>query len=477
VQAPIVSMETVLGGQGDGPKFLVASSLLGDALIPLSSSFDYRIETRYADPTGLVTVATNENVRVAPGTVTSFALVDPPRYQVKSLPPILLTDIRFDFGEDPLTATPRIIISTVNLLLTENPYPAAPDFIGDSLEDVYLTIEIGGRDTFDGQGNFVAVGGRDLILPGTSFTDEGDGTYSAQLPAGAMVAGGYVTVSRRSYAPLDGTYEIQTNNSNPVQLIPTALFSVAVNSGDGTVSVTDSTTQAEIARVALEGADLAPRNSTFSFDNTRVYVALSGGAGIAAIDMVALQTIDANPLVEGVQHIALPAGAVPFDVVAEQNGRFLYVSDENKGVVYVIDIDPLSKNFHRHVRTIAVGPAPLGLRGLALNADNSLLYVTAPGRTLFGQFGADNGHVFVIETNAASRGTPRVLTQAEGGVIQVGPEPYDITATDDPEVMLLVDRVDDSRGVGVLRTRTVNDTRVSEINYVSLVGYGMVPRL
>src|SRR5690606_10692372 len=73
--------------------------------------------------------------------------------------------------------------------------------------------------------------------------------------------------------------------------------------------------------------------------------------------------------------------------------------------------------------------------------------------------------------------TPRVLTQAEGGVIQVGPEPYDITATDDPEVMLLVDRVDDSRGVGVLRTRTVNDTRVSEINYVSLVGYGMVPRL
>src|SRR5690606_22300490 len=117
VQAPIVSMETVLGGQGDGPKFLVASSLLGDALIPLSSSFDYRIETRYADPTGLVTVATNENVRVAPGTVTSFALVDPPRYQVKSLPPILLTDIRFDFGEDPLTATPRIIISTVNLLL------------------------------------------------------------------------------------------------------------------------------------------------------------------------------------------------------------------------------------------------------------------------------------------------------------------------------------------------------------------------
>src|SRR5690606_27762996 len=40
VQAPIVSMETVLGGQGDGPKFLVASSLLGDALIPLSSSFD-----------------------------------------------------------------------------------------------------------------------------------------------------------------------------------------------------------------------------------------------------------------------------------------------------------------------------------------------------------------------------------------------------------------------------------------------------
>src|SRR6185312_6426489 len=89
----------------------------------------------------------------------------------------------------------------------------------------------------------------------------------------------------------------------------------------------------EIARIGFNSdfgssTTLSPRNSTFTADGTRLYVALYGVGGIAVIDTVALQEIDTNPNIVGVQHIELPGGARPFDVVAEPGGRYLYVSDE-----------------------------------------------------------------------------------------------------------------------------------------------------
>ena len=112
------------------------------------------------------------------------------------------------------------------------------------------------------------------------------------------------------------------------------------------------------------------------------------------------------------QNITLPPGSRPFDVVAESTGRYLYVSDEGVGAVYVVDIDPFSKTFNHHIATIAVGPAPLGLRGIALNSDDSLLFVTAPGQTLFGAYGAPTGSLLVIQTNAATRQAPVFYPQS-----------------------------------------------------------------
>src|SRR5664280_14923 len=126
--------------------------------------------------------------------------------------------------------------------------------------------------------------------------------------------------------------------------------------------------------------------------------------------MVALQQVDVDPTKVGVQYIPLPSSARAFDLVAESSGRYLYVSDEAQGEVYVVDIDPFSKTFDHHIRTIPVGPAPLGLRGIALNSDSSLLFVTAPGQTIFGAYGAASGSLLVIQTNMATRKDPVALS-------------------------------------------------------------------
>src|SRR5664280_1588946 len=351
-------------------------------------------------------------------------------------------------------------------------------FLGSKPSDLYVTIQIGGADTESTKGGALAVGGQDIVIPGSQLTMNSNGTITAPVPAGALVGGSYIVVTRTEYVPLNGQYGVQGVPSNAVQLLPTGFYSVAVNSGDGTVSVIDGTTATEAARISL-GANTAPRNAVITQDGTRAYIALNGGAGIAVIDLVSLQEVDADPNKPGIQYILLRPSAQPFDLVAESSGRYLYVSDAAQGAIYVVDIDPFSKTFNQHIKTIPVGPAPLGLRGIALNSDNSLLFATAPGQTIFGAYGATTGSLLVIQTNVATRQAPAFLSASASlsGVISVGPEPYDITGTNDPNVMLFVDRMDDTRGVGVLRRVQVGSDFIWQENYISLVPFGINPRL
>jgi YD repeat-containing protein len=506
--APLVSAEIANGTSG--PKYIAFPSLLGDLFLPLSSTLSYRVTTRYGEPSGLVTVATTE-VRVNPGQTVSYGIPSPPRYIVKSLPLPLIQGITFDFGPDLTQPSPRMVLDGLDFLLTDNPYTTAPDFLGDEVKDLFITIEVGGRDTFDTDGNPLAIGGKDITIDGTLIIARNKDKLEVPIPIGAFVAGGYVTVSRKVLAPVDGEWEVQVVTGNPAQLIPSNRYSFAVNSGADSVSAIDHLhtntltftapgtgvitpiqkyDPREIARIVfnsdLPTTTLSPRNSTFSGDGSRLYVALNGGSGIGVIDTVALQEIDANPNVVGVQYIQLPLGSRPFDLAAETNGRYLYVSDESSNTVFIVDIDPFSATFHQHVRSIPLGPAPLGLRGIALNADESRVFVAAPGRTLFGAFGDQNGAILYIDTNLAIRGVP-AIPKTGPSFNFVGPEPYDITATDDPAVMLFVDRLDDSRGVGILRRLTLPPTdppipeheraQFWEPSYVSILQFGQIPRL
>ena len=495
-----ISMETALGGTGGGgTKFYVITGPLGDALIPMVANIIYSVVTSVIQPLGLLQVNTTQ-VSVLPGQIKQYGLPLPPRFINPDIQaPVLgggMTPVTFDFGTNPLAPSPELVIPGKFFTLP-SPYLGAST-LGSNLADLFVTIEVGGRDSFnlDAQTpNYV--GGADTVIDGSKLSLDANGSLIVPVPPGAQLGGAYITVTRPMEMPRDGKFQRQLIISNPVQIVPQSFYIFGANGGDSSVSVFDLAHKStitgpngqpvsnpisdptEIARIKLvDVGGGGARQVVPTADGTRAYVPLQTGAGVAVVDAVALQQIDADPKKSGTQIIPLPPGAQPFDAVAEKTGRYLYVSDSNDSLVYVIDIDPFSSTYNQRVNTLRVAPAPLGLRGLALSADQQRLYVTAPGETLFGRYAAKNGNLLVVDTNQATNKPPSFAQQTGVTVIPVGPEPYDITATDDPNVMLFVDRLDDSKGMGVLqRVVTAGIASYKPITYVDLRPFGQIPRL
>ncbi|MEO8428057.1 MAG: putative Ig domain-containing protein, partial [Verrucomicrobiota bacterium] len=442
-------------GFGRGKSIYAFANRQGVVTAPLISSKTYSAVVRLAAPQGLRVVSTLNGVQVDPNQTLKTSVVLPPILLQQEVEAPRITSASFDFASfstNPTNLTPRVILNGADFLLS-NPYLGASS-LGSSLFDLYVTFEIGGRDSINPDGTPNYLGGPDIIVPGTSLILQGTDTLWIPVPPGAQIAGATITVTRPMMLPRDGTFERQEFTSNGVQLVPQTRYVFVANGGDGSVSVLDGLATAdvtpvtngtpgatltkfdprEVARIDLaDPAKGAPRNIAVTYDGTRAYVTFAGTNKIAVIDAIALQQIDVDSRVTapGIQSIALPPGAQLWDVAIERGGRYLYASDAVHGVIYVVNIDPLSTGYDREVLMVPVGPAPLGLRGLALNNDDSRLYVTAPGRTLFGQYGAATGRVFVIDTNVATRDKPAFLNIPTNS-LQVGPEPYDITGTDDP---------------------------------------------
>jgi len=118
----------------------------------------------------------------------------------------------------------------------ESPYAGASD-LGNKVQDLFVTLEIGGRDTFAADGSVLPVGGRDYRIDGNKLTLEGNTTLTVPIPAGALLGPAFVTVSRPMQAPLDGRFETQVYTSNPVKVLTVARYAFFANGGDDTVSV------------------------------------------------------------------------------------------------------------------------------------------------------------------------------------------------------------------------------------------------
>ncbi len=208
---------------------------------------------------------------------------------------------------------------------------------------------------------------------------------------------------------------------------------------------------------------LSPRAVAVTDDGTRAYVTLRGGHAVAVIDTISLQEVDTIPGnagpdgVDPVDPIALPDSAVPFGIVVDSKHQVAYVSDEVSGQIYVIDIDPQSDAFDRHIETITVDPAPVGLRGMALDSAGRTLYVAAPGRTLFGGVSAGpppTGHILAVDVNPESSTFEQTI-----GAIPAGLEPYGVTTTvirnpatqQDDQYIAFTNRLDDVQGLGVIK--------------------------
>ena len=176
-------------------------------------------------------------------------------------------------------------------------------------------------------------------------------------------------------------------------------------------------------------------------DDSRAYATLVGG-GVQAIDVDSLQATDLIPL---------PAGATPFEITIDQDDKYAYVTDNNSGSIYVIDIDPNSNTYDTLVHTISVtsvidGGRDQGLRGLALNSDGTRLFVAAPTSALFLRPSSESGRILVVDTSNPKSKT--YWTQVDS--ITAGPSPFGVAATPYPDKMVYTDYVSDSVGFNVL---------------------------
>ncbi|MEO1529411.1 MAG: hypothetical protein AAFX06_28655, partial [Planctomycetota bacterium] len=513
----VISMDSAIEDAADGStKYYAANDAFGTFLVPAVYSIDYVLTQYSTDPSGLIETS-NQQVLIQSGTVPAIILPSIPRTQQRNNPPSL-SDARLVLPSSAGDAL-KIELSGQDFTL-ENPFANAPLFdgttLGSKVEDLFVTIEIGQRDTFDTDGTPLILGGKDIVIEGSELTLSDD-KLSFEIPDGSQLAGAAITVTRPMDLPVDNRFARQELTSNPIQILADQRYGAVASGADGRVLIYDvcgtlseqglglecGVPDAEAdeklnpfvrAQITLadgtEDKRVSPRKTVSTNDGTRFYVTADQGI-VAAIDTVSLQQIDVlpddpeKPETLGVNAIQLPAGAKPFDAIADENTRRLYVSDYQRASVYVVDIDTYSPTYHTTIQTInfpsvvgtVFGIGSIGLRGLAIDSAGDRLFVAAPAQDLFGVRGGRDGVILSVSLRDDNReflATPEFDAQDEQSLTVVGPGPYEITATDDSGVMLIADRVADAYGLTVIREQDEGPWQATPVGFQD---YGAIPRL
>ncbi len=240
--------------------------------------------------------------------------------------------------------------------------------------------------------------------------------------------------------------------SIPLAIQPSGQYVFAALPTDNQVGVIDQETREVVAKISVPAK---PEATVVTPDATRVYVTLANGT-VAVIDAIALQLIDADTSTPEIDTIPLGTSASPFCAAIDPGSTFLYVADTRSGVVYQIDIladdtSPISPAFHKVVSNIQVGPAPLGLRGIAVNATGERLFVAAPSAGPFGTVVAGAKDLLhVIGVNPGNNDEYlQTVTSLESGSSS-GNEVYAVEATPDPNTILFTNRQSGRSGIGFI---------------------------
>ncbi|MCB1092620.1 MAG: hypothetical protein KDL87_13885, partial [Verrucomicrobiae bacterium] len=236
--------DVTFGGGGSGQKVFAGSDMLGDWYMPMVEGFDYRLRLHYPSTVGLVEIE-ERGVSVVAGTETQIFFAQPPRFLIADSAGIIsptLEQASFEFVEENNTITPQLKIKGSNFL-QQNPYPASylendPE-LGNRLEDIYVTFEVGPRDTFDTDGNRVVLGGADYIVTGDQLTLDGDGFLVVPVPIGVNLANAFVTVTRPMLSPLDAVFRRREFVSNPIAVVAVSKYGFVAGGARGEVSVID----------------------------------------------------------------------------------------------------------------------------------------------------------------------------------------------------------------------------------------------
>jgi len=495
-----------------GTKYCSVPGLLGDFTLPIPAGPMFQIRFLTYSDDGYVTSSESTDIQLRAGEIQDFGLVIAPRpLLTKGITRPHVTAAHVDFGVDPKNGPhPMIVVKGEDFLL-ENPDPDAPlvdgHTLGNDVKDLYVTFQVGAEDAVDEQGKPIRIGGWDARVEGKNLQLSDDKT-ELLIPVPPTVALGTaeIRIVRPMHRDVGGKYVIayyaseelylgySKENPNPDVTIEHAPhYAFAPLPSSAIVSVIDTNQSYdftvsdhgqdktigtkrmcnEVARITLaEGRESAPRAAALSADNTRAYVSLEGGNSVAVIDAVALHEIDTDPydkegrinpiVLETAKYGdagGLSAAATPFWIVTDRAGKYAYVSDELSGTIYVLDVDPSSKTYNMCLGKVSVPErdAPLGLRGIAINSNETRLFAAAPSYTIFGQYKAKNGNILIFDISSmVDRSNPKkpvFLGPKYIDKVEVGPEPYGVTATDDPNMILFTDRRDDSQGLGILQRR------------------------
>jgi large repetitive protein len=213
-----------------------------------------------------------------------------------------------------------------------------------------------------------------------------------------------------------------------------------------------------------------PRYVAVNSSATVAYTPLEGQGRVAVIDLIALQQVNTN------HHdldptIQLPDGAHPFSIVIDARDNYAYVADRysvaGKCQIYVIDINPNSLKYNKHVETIQLGDGFSGLAQMAFSADNKYLFITVPSAS------DQQGHVIAIDVDLSNKNRPGSSWHKQVSDITTDLGVTGITAApiddDHPQQiqMVITNRQTDFHGFGVL-TFENNHIEKATINYTAL---------
>ena len=169
----------------DGNPYIVASSPLGDFYMPTPAAADTNITIRNANATGRISTI-NYVVDTRGGATVNMGLVAPPR-PVPLGDPLspLIEKVRVDIIE----GEPFLVIEGKDIL---EPLEGSD---GSDIKNLVIRLTVGGQDIPDRKGGIELIGGRDLVIPGSSASLS-DNELRAKIPQGAAVGDAYITIER-----------------------------------------------------------------------------------------------------------------------------------------------------------------------------------------------------------------------------------------------------------------------------------------
>jgi hypothetical protein len=397
-----------------------------------------------------LTTSTSGTLQVNAGRTTHSTLVPP---SLPTLPgaPADPPQIRGVVLDIPSSGDPELVISGDRFTFA-NALAPADRRDGSQIEDAVVRFR-------DPGGRLV---GEAIALSSSSAVE-----IRVHVPVGVVVGQASVSVVRPQWELTSTGWDRRVERvSNPFHLNADARYIFAPLGGDGLVAAINGQTGELAARISVGGGQErpGPRAAVLTSDNTRAYVSLRFASGVSVIDTTSLHEVDVDQETDGTQFIQIP-GAHPYWAVVDKEDHYLYVSDEELPIVYVIDIRPSSAEYHQ-VGTIPIHlPGQLigsrGLRGMGLSSDGAFLYVAASNGPRL------DGHIAVVDLRPPIKELRDITARSVVDAIEVGKEPFGITASENPNLVLFTDKFDDRKGVGTVRLNR-DTSRLQAPTYVDL---------